>query len=56
MTHPKPPRPVGRLGQLNKRNRLVRRALGQWTAPQQIAKEEAVTRYTLAETEWRAEP
>lgn len=55
MTHPKPPRPVGRLPQLSKRLRLVRRALGQWSAPQQVAKEEAVTRYGLAELEWRAE-
>lgn len=55
MTHPKPIRPVGRLGQLNKRNRLVRRALGQWSAPQQVAKEEAVTRYTLDDAEWRKE-
>jgi len=49
----KTPRPVGRLGQLNKRSRLVRRGLGQWKAPEQVAKEEAMTRYMLAELEWR---
>lgn len=32
---PRKPRPTGRLPQLNKRYRLVRRALGQWSAPEQ---------------------
>lgn len=55
MNPSKPPRPTGRLGQLNKRARLTRRALGQWTPQPQVAKQEAVTRFTLEETEWRSQ-
>lgn len=52
---PKHPRPMGRLGQLNKRTRLVRRSLGQWKPQEQTVREAVVTRLELAETEWRGE-
>jgi hypothetical protein len=49
----KPHRPFGRLPQCNKANRLRRRALGQW-APQPVAvRNSPLTRYSLAETEWK---
>jgi hypothetical protein len=47
---PKKPRPVGRLGQINKRARLVRRALNQWKAQEQ--REAATTRLEMAVAEW----
>lgn len=52
---PKRPRPVGRLAQCNKITRLRRRALGQWQAQSQEVRHSAVTRYGLAEIEWREE-
>lgn len=51
---PKRPRPVGRLGQLNKRFRLVRRHLGQWQPqPPQVRGQEVITRYALEEALWK---
>jgi len=50
---PKRPRPVGRLGQLNKRTRLVRRSLGQWTAQPQTTRNSPITRYSLEELAWK---
>ncbi len=51
--HPKPRRPVGRLSQLSKRSRLTARSLGQWKAQEQAVRNSPMTRYSLAETEWK---
>ena len=50
---PKRPRPFGRLAQLSKATRLRRRELGQWQAQSAQVRHSAVTRFALAETEWK---
>jgi hypothetical protein len=52
---PKKPRPIGRLSQLSKRNRLVRRALGQWVATDQQTRNSPLTRFQIADADWRGE-
>lgn len=52
-THPKPRRPVGRLSQLSKRNRLTARALGQWKPEPQQVRNSPLTRYALEEALWK---
>lgn len=50
---PKRPRPTGRLSQCNKRTRLTRRELGQWTPQPQQVRNSPLTRYALEEALWR---
>lgn len=51
----KPRKTQGRLGQCNKAFRLRRRALNQWRPQPQQVRQSAVTRFSLAEAEWREE-
>lgn len=52
-TEPKRPRSQGRLSQLSKRQRLVRRSLGQWTAQPASTRSSPITRLSLAEAEFK---
>jgi hypothetical protein len=52
---PKRPRALMRLPQCNKVLRLVRRSLNQWVAQAPVPRNSPITRYSIADAEWKAD-